>query len=242
MTIADEPPLIVWGRCRDAQRWFWSARVIGGPGEHGWAKDRNTAARRANAAAVKLAAGRYASIRVDDETAEIKLAAVKAAKASKAKTENRQHAADGDGAANLYAIEAGYYDHGSRQWIHSKVVRLPITRKTPKRIYFLRSSEPGEFEQGYIDRQHFEAHGWVWSSRYSKIHAQPPKVPDDKPFIPPPFNPYRAAAAPSVDEVKRLKAEMRAAHPDVGGTDEAFIAAREKYVKARDRAKTSPHY
>lgn len=232
----EDPLHIVWGRCRDATRWFWHAQILGGPDTHGWAKDRTTAASRANAAAVKLAAGRYASIRIRDEAAETKLTAIRAARQTE--TEERQHTADG---SNLWAIEAGFYDYGTRQWVRSRLVRLPIVKKTAKRIYFLRSSEPGEFEQGYIDRQHFEAHGWVWSSRYDKIHAHPPEVPEDKPFIPPPFDPasYRTASVPSVDELKRLKAAMRAAHPDLGGSDEAFIAARKQYVEARQRARTA---
>lgn len=234
---ADSSPNIVWGRCRDTRRWFWYAHIIGGTDAHGWATDRNTAGRRANAAAVKLAAGQYAAIRVDDQAAEIKLAAIRAAQQSKPKAEDRQHTEPGDSAANLYAVERGYYDHGARQWVRSKVVRLPIVKKTAKRIYYLRSSEPGEFEQGYIDRQHFEAHGWVWSHWYDKIWAQPPTVPNDKPFVPPRFDPaaYRTPAVPSVDELKRLKAAMAAAHPDKGGTSEEFIAARERYVQARQR-------
>lgn len=235
-TTADSSPHIVWGRCRDTRRWFWYAHIIGGLDAHGWATDRNTAG-RANAAAVKLAAGQYASIRVDDQAAEIKLATIRAAKQSKPKAENRQHTAPGDSAANLYAIEAGYYDHGARRWVHSRMVRLPIAKKTAKRIYYLRSSEPEEFEQGYIDRQHFEAHGWVWSSRYDKIWAQPPEIPDDKPYVPPPFNPasYQTATVPSADELKRLKRAMADAHPDRGGTDAEFIAAHRKYEQARRR-------
>src|SRR4029079_9596629 len=40
-------------------------------------------------------------------------------------------------------------------------------------------------------------------------------------------------AAGSEDEVKRLRAEMAAAHPDRGGTTEAFAVARTRYVEAR---------
>lgn len=233
MTITDEPPRIVWGRCRDAGRWFWSAHVLGGPGEHDWAKDRHAAARKANAAAVRLAGRRYASIRVDDQAAEIKLAAVKAAK--EAKAEDQQAAAGDD--ANLWAIEAGFYDFAARRWVHSRVVRLPIVKRTTKRIYYLRSAEPGEYEQGYIDRQAFEAQGWVWSHRYDKIFATPPKVPADEPLIPPSFaGTYRGATVPTDVELKRLKAAMRAAHPDLGGSDAEFIAARKRYVEARRRA------
>jgi hypothetical protein len=37
-------------------------------------------------------------------------------------------------------------------------------------------------------------------------------------------------------EVKRLRREMADAHPDRGGTDEGFIAAREAYERALRRA------
>lgn len=234
------PPVIVWGRCPGgAGRWFWAAHIVGGEDRYGWAPNRNDAARKANRAAVLLAAGAYASIRISDAVAETKLAAATAAKHAKAKAENKQQAAAAGDVVNLFAIEFGFYDHGVRQWVHSKIVRLPVVKTTPRRIYFLRSSEPGEFERGYVDRQAFEAKGWVYSSRFNKIYATPPKLPGDKPFIPPPFHPEygHPRAAVSVEELKRLKAIMRAAHPDIGGSDAEFIKARAEYENARDRAK-----
>jgi integrase len=42
-----------------------------------------------------------------------------------------------------------------------------------------------------------------------------------------------AQRAGGEDEVKRLKAEMASAHPDRGGTNEAFQVARTRYVEAR---------
>lgn len=233
------PPAIVWGRCPGGSgRWFWAAHIVGGEDRYGWALNRNEAAQKANRVAVLLAAGQYASIRIDDSVAETKLAAATAEKQAKAKAENKQRAADTDGAVNLYAVEFGYYDHGARHWVHSKIVRLPVVKTTAKRIYFLRSSEPGEFERGYIDRQAFEARGWVYSSRFRKIYAEPPKLPNDKPFIPSPFRPDYAYPRVTVtaEELKRLKAVMRAAHPDLGGTSEAFIKARAEYERARDRS------
>jgi hypothetical protein len=232
-----DTPQIIWGRCRAERKWFWAAQIIGGADQHGWAADRDDAARKANRAAVQLAAGQYASIRISDAIAEKKLADATAAKHAKARAENQQRAAAADGTVNLYAIEFGYFDHGARQWVHSKIVRLPVTKTTAKRIYYLRSSEPDEFETGYIDRQAFETNGWVYSSRYNKIHAKPPKVPNDKPFIPPPLRPEYPRAVVTEAELKLLKAAMRAAHPDLGGSDAEFIRARERYVRARDLAK-----
>lgn len=241
--VDNDPPVIVWGRCPSRGRWFWVAGVVGGEDRYGWAANRNDAARKANRAAVLLAAGQYASIRIDDSVAEKQLAAATEAKHARARAANQKRAAaSGDQAVNLFAVEPGFYDHGARQWVHSKIVRLPVTKTTPKRIYFLRSSEPGEFETGYIDRQAFETKGWVYSSRFRKIYAKAPELPDDKPYIPPPLRPeygYRAATV-SVEELKRLKAVMRAAHPDLGGTSEAFIKARAEYERARERVASTP--
>lgn len=40
---------------------------------------------------------------------------------------------------------------------------------------------------------------------------------------------------PPPTDLKELKAEMRAAHPDMGGTEEDFVQAHARYVAARDR-------
>ncbi|WP_042400334.1 hypothetical protein [Streptacidiphilus carbonis] len=229
------PPSIIWGRCPGGGRWFWTARIVGGEDRHGWASNRNDAARKANRAAVLLAVGQYASIRINDDDAELKLAAVIAEKHAQAKAEDKKRTAAGETPVNLYAVERGYYDHGACHWVHSRIVRLPVTKTTPRRIYFLRSSEPGEYERGYIDRQDFEARGWVYSSRYNKIYAKPPELPNDKPFIPPPFRSEYPYAPVSELELKRLKIAMRDAHPDKGGSSEAFIKARAEYEHARDR-------
>ncbi|MCU1617324.1 MAG: hypothetical protein JWO98_4864, partial [Frankiales bacterium] len=206
----------------------------GGADAHGWAPNRDKAAQRANAAAVKLAAGQYATIRIRDYVAETKLAAVTAAPQADAKTKAKTRTtADDDGPALgfLYAIESGYYDYSVREWIHAKVVRLPVTKRTARRIFYSRSSEPAEYETGYVDRQQFEAQGWVWSSRYSKIYAELPEL------VEPPITIRPPRPAPSyIPDLKQLKAEMAAAHPDRGGTNEAFIAAHEKYQRARRMA------
>lgn len=231
------PPLIHWGRCRHGERWFWAAQIIGGGTRYGFASSRGEASRKANAAAVLLSGGQYATIRINDQVAETKLAAVTAERQAKARQQSKQRAAAGDDTANLWAIEYGYYDHVLRQWIHSKLVRLPIIKRTTKRIYFLRSSEPGEYETGYVDRQRIETDGWAYYHRFTKIYAQPPELPDDKPFIPPPFHPeYAQTVTYTAADLKRLKAEMADAHPDRGGTDEAFIAARQRYVAAKRMA------
>ncbi|MFD3657002.1 hypothetical protein [Streptomyces sp. NPDC058620] len=228
----DDAPLIIWGRCRSGKRWFWTAREVDGTDTHGWAPSRDKAARRANAAAVKLAAGRYANIRILHGVADDKLKALNTAKRNaKPPTGNEDTAANG----YLYAIEPGHYDANDREWIHSKVIRLPIVKKTPKRIYYSRPDGPFDFELGYVDRQALEGHGSVSSSRYREIFAEPPKL-DPTVVFPQPKTRY---AGP---DIKQLKAAMAAAHPDRGGTDAEFIAAHTTYKRALARHNRMKEY
>lgn len=230
------PPLIQWGRCRAAHRWFWYAQEIGGDSREGWTSDRAEAVRRGNAAAVKLAAGRYATISINNEPAKARAEAAFAARQAKAKAEHEQRAQSG-GQEYLYAVEPGYYDFDECCWVYSRVLRLEVTKKTARRIYYVRSDEPSEYGPGHIDRQKFEAFGSVDTSRYGQVYAERPELPPDKPWYPrvrvtvPRFRPPRPPA-----DLKQLKAAMAAAHPDRGGTDEAFIAARKRYVAAKQMA------
>ncbi|MBH0245845.1 hypothetical protein I3W98_28000, partial [Streptomyces cavourensis] len=47
------------------------------------------------------------------------------------------------------------------------------------------------------------------------------------------LNPPEIPSQPKPPSLAELKAAMAAAHPDRGGTDEAFIAARVRYERAR---------
>lgn len=78
----------------------------------------------------------------------------------------------------------------------------------------------------YIDRQAIEEAGQVsrksghWWEPDLRLWLTPPTI------WPPQQQPDLAA----------LKAQMAAAHPDRGGTDEAFVTARALYEKARTQA------
>lgn len=220
VTPNDDPPLIFWGRCRSGRRWFWTANECDGEQIHGWADTPNDASRQANAAALQLAAGRYANIRVLHGVATEqlkKLNAKRTAKAAKAKPPRATPPTDPIG--YLYTIKLGRYDLDDQTWIPGRVISLPITKKTAKRIYYLRPRGPFEWEPGYVDRQELERLGSVRAARWLQLFAEPPELP-------------KPAPAP---DLKALKAEMAAAHPDRGGTDEAFIAARERYLRAKNR-------
>ncbi|MGW3651867.1 hypothetical protein [Streptomyces sp. NPDC000878] len=215
-----DPPLILWGRCRSGRRWFWTANEVGGSDAHGWADTPDEASRQANTATVQLAAGRYANIRVLHGVATSKLrqlnVAKRQSKASKAKTGKVIPPANPIG--YLYTVKPGRYDLDDQTWIPGRIVSLPIAKKTAKRIYYLRPRGPFEWEPGYVDRQELERHGSVRAAHWLLLFAEPPEIP-------------KPAAAP---DLKALKAAMAAAHPDLGGDDDAFIAAREQYLRAKN--------
>jgi hypothetical protein len=51
---------------------------------------------------------------------------------------------------------------------------------------------------------------------------------------------YRYNKDDGQPDLRQLKAKMAAAHPDRGGSNEAFIAARERYVTARRANRNDP--
>jgi hypothetical protein len=119
----------------------------------------------------------------------------------------------------LYGIEPEGYD-GNDDWHATRVVRFRITKKTPRRVYYLpRDWRP---EQRFVDRITLERDGQVtrksggWWEIDLTVYLEPPVL--------------EQAAKP---DLAQLKAEMADAHPDRGGTDAAFIAARRRYEQAR---------
>ncbi|WP_406004399.1 hypothetical protein [Streptomyces sp. NBC_00987] len=128
----------------------------------------------------------------------------------------------------LYGIDASVSDD-SRYYQPPRVVRFRITKKTPKRIYYVRRERtPGEQEIGYVNRQQLEADGEIynhgaggWWAPDFHLHLNPPVL--------------EQARKPDLGE---LKAAMAAVHPDRGGTNEQFIAARTRYQRARTATPT----
>lgn len=122
----------------------------------------------------------------------------------------------------LYGIDSTVSDD-SRFYEPPRVVQFRITKKTSKRIYYV-AKEFVEYAPRirYVDRQAIERDGHVtrrtggWWEPDLTVYLQPPSVERPK--------------APTVAE---LKAAMAAAHPDRGGTDAEFIAARARYERAR---------
>ncbi|WP_331731601.1 hypothetical protein OG298_45390 (plasmid) [Streptomyces sp. NBC_01005] len=111
----------------------------------------------------------------------------------------------------LYELWDANWDDGALG--HYTILRHEITKKTPKRIYFVM----GNGRSGFVDRQRIEANGEIYHGyTLRRLHLAPPEIPHQ----------------PKPASLADLKAAMAAAHPDRGGTDEAFIAARARYERA----------
>jgi len=111
----------------------------------------------------------------------------------------------------LYELWDANWDDGPLG--NYQIRRHPITKKTTKRIYFTYLNG----RSGFVDRQQIEADGEIYPAyTRRRLHLTPPEIPSrPKP--------------PSLPELRKAMAD---AHPDRGGTDEAFIAARQRYEAA----------
>jgi hypothetical protein len=121
----------------------------------------------------------------------------------------------------LYELWDANWDDGPLG--NYQVLEHPITKKTAKRIYFTYST--GGHRTGYVDRQKIEADGEIYHGyTMRRLHLTPPEIP------------HRQKPA----SLAELKQAMADAHPDRGGSDEAFIAARARYEKARALPAATP--
>lgn len=113
----------------------------------------------------------------------------------------------------LYELWDANWDDGPLG--NYKVLRHEITKKTPKRIYFVLNHG----QSGFVDRQRIEADGEIvhYSYGWRRLHLALPEIPHQS----------KRASLPE------LRQAMADAHPDRGGTDEAFIVARQRYERAR---------
>ena len=123
----------------------------------------------------------------------------------------------------LYAIEPGAYD-ANDNWRTAHVIQLRITKKTVKRIYYVRPERDLHPRTAFVNRQAIERDGEVvnrsrsWWEADIRVYLTPPTI-----------NELPARPDPST-----LRAAMANAHPDRGGSDAAFIAARARYQAARE--------
>jgi hypothetical protein len=119
----------------------------------------------------------------------------------------------------LYELWDANWDDGPLG--NYKILAHPVTKKTAKRIYFTYST--GGHRAGFVDRQRIEADGAIYHGyTLRRLHLTPPEIPT-------------RPRPPSLPELRKAMAD---AHPDRGGSDEAFIAARRRYEAAQKQTKT----
>jgi hypothetical protein len=124
----------------------------------------------------------------------------------------------------LYGIHPGRHD-ANGDWRTPQIIAFRVTKKTPRRVYYDASQCGSRYGVRFVDRHRLETDGEVtrrggqWYEPDLTVHLQPPQL----------WPPVELGLA-------ALKAEMAAAHPDRGGSDAEFIAARQRYEKARAKA------
>lgn len=116
----------------------------------------------------------------------------------------------------LYELWDANWDEGPLG--NYRILAHPVTKKTARRIYFAYCTG----RTGFVDRQHIEADGAIYHGyTRRRLYLTPPEIP-------------RRPKPPALPELRQAMAD---AHPDRGGTDAAFIAARERYERARTAAR-----
>ncbi|WP_155054569.1 hypothetical protein [Streptomyces blattellae] len=119
----------------------------------------------------------------------------------------------------LYELWDANWDDGPLG--NYQILAHPITKKTKKRIYFTYLNG----RSGFVDRQKIETDGGIYHGYTRRhLHLEAPEIP----------------TRPKLPSLPKLRKAMADAHPDRGGTNEAFIAARRRYEHARKRERTSP--
>ncbi len=218
-----------YGRCRSGHSWFW--RVYGWAWGHektgedyhsdyGWSDTEEQAFLEGTAAIKHFAVGRRTIVQTRHGYASDKLKEL-----NKAKRVKRWTDAPANG-SNTHAIEYLYYRYGSQ---------YRITKKTAQRIYYIKDDHTPD-EIGFAPRRRVadDWPGLTWRDLYEledKLgYRNAPRF-----FLKP--CPYPDRDQPPKIDIHALKAAMAAAHPDRGGSNAEFIAARKAYVAAKEAVK-----
>jgi hypothetical protein len=115
------------------------------------------------------------------------------------------------------------------------VLAFRITKKTPKRIYYLRRDFRNDEHLGFVDRASLEQAGpngiYKDSAAWDDDWHLFPSVEAAQAYM---DKSWRAEGTKVTNpaDIQALRRAMADAHPDRGGTNEEFIAARERYERA----------
>jgi hypothetical protein len=264
---------VIHGRCKSGSRWFWIAAelypdeahkcddpvcIYGGPHEYGW-EDTEDLALRAMAEAAARFGGEAGTGNAGTAVSALK-------RLNAAKRAARPPSKD----TNTGIVEYLYAAY-SPAWVDDmtgkrdeRVIAYQITKKTAKRIYYIRRPGTPEWNDppliGYISRQEFEADSRCPGDRpdrcehgYWSDHGDGPGEILTNHYHDHDYHLFatREAAEDYLfrwereqerkrqeagPELRRLRMAMADAHPDRGGTNEEFIVAREAYQRALRRA------
>jgi hypothetical protein len=243
-----------YGRCKSGGRWFWrvGARLPQSYfEEHGYANSEAEAMVAGTEIIKRFAAGRRAIVGVSHGTASYSLKQLNKEKRMARLTAQPSAAKDSNVVEYLYTYEGCNGDMSEccdcnkmsavDAWNYH-IVKFIIVKKTKKRIFYNRRRMhliERDYERrysniqdgiGFVDRQKIEQDGEIWSRKGwqadSHLYLQPPPLPD-----------WRREGKSEPVDLRKLKAEMTAAHPDKGGSNAAFIAARKRYEEARRAAR-----
>jgi len=277
----DHVTYIIHGRCKSGSRWFWIAAelgrdeghkcddpvcIYGGPREYSW-RDTEDLALKAMAEAVERLGGEdrrgcykgNAPGRASEAAGALKpLNAAKRAVRPPSKDKNTG------------IVEYLYAAH-SQAWVDDitgkrdeQVIPYQITKKTAKRIYYIRRPGTPEWNDppviAFISRQEFEGDSRVpWRqtgslrTRFGNDHGDVPGEIRTNHYHDHEYHLFATRQAVEdylfcwereqerkrqerEPELKQLRREMAACHPDRGGTNEEFMEARKRYERALRRA------
>jgi hypothetical protein len=237
-----ERELFYFGRCRSGQRWFWQTHCIEW-GEaplrkkFGWADSEELATAAAMTAVIEL--------RTPESLVVANLSQGTASRRLKELNTEKRAARPAPDTSDTHVVEYLYGSWYDNEDCKSYPYRFQITKKTAKRIFYSRGGEriddfgvpqyarDRDDTIGYVNRQKLEADGEVhnrgvhWCMPDSTLHISLQHL----------LATIRRQDQEPHPDLKTLKAEMAAAHPDKGGSSAAFIAARKAYVEARRRAR-----
>lgn len=212
----DDDYRIFYGRCKSGQRWFWHIFTFKSEANaYGWADTEEQARADATTAIKQYAGDRRVIVTICHGFASDKLKEL-----NKVKRVKRWTNAPADG-SDTHAIEHLYDRYESYR----------ITKETAQRIYYIKADDLPD-NIGFVPR-HRVAEDWpgsTWRDLYEHEHRLGyRKAPQF--FLKP--CPYPDRDKPPEIDLRQLKAEMAAAHPDRGGSSAAFIEARAAYEDAR---------
>jgi hypothetical protein len=219
--------MLAWfGRVRSGKRWFWAASAyFDGKQVFGWEDSEEAATEAAMAVLRRLKTDLPMLASFIQQNASLTL---------KDLNEAKRAARPAPDTADASAVEYLYNRSGDR---------FQIIKRTKQRIYYSRKPLPAverpdeypnvrdstDYGVGFIDRQEIEREDEIWSRKTGKWWER-----DARLYLRPPVPRGQPEELP---DLGKLKAEMAAAHPDRGGSNAAFIAARAAYIAARRQSR-----